>query len=218
MSYTLIVGNKNYSSWSMRVWLLLRFVNATFTEKSIDLYTPQSRQQVNALGGETGMVPVLLDDGMAIWDTLAITEHLYERFQQIWPRDAKDRARARSYCGELHSGFNALRDAMPMNVRGRQRVARRTPEVIADIERAFAIWSRANTHAGAPWLFGSFCAVDIMFAPVALRFQTYAVDVRANAASYYRALLTHPLIVEWQDLGKRESTVIERFELTAAEH
>jgi glutathione S-transferase len=94
MEYTLIIGNKNYSSWSMRVWLLLRFVNAPFTEKSVDLYMPHSRMRVNALGGETGLVPVLVEDGTAIWDTLAITEHLYERFPQVWPKDAKDRAHA----------------------------------------------------------------------------------------------------------------------------
>ena len=217
MEYTLIIGNKNHSSWSMRVWLLLRFVNAPFTEKSVDLYMPHSRMRVNALGGETGLVPVLVEDGTAIWDTLAITEHLYERFPQVWPKDAKDRARARSYCGELHSGFNALREAMPMNARGRNRLARQTPEVIAEMERAFAIWSRAGTHAGGPWLFGCFCAADIMFSPVALRFQTYAVQVPGDAASNYQSLVRHPLIAEWQDLGRREDTVIERFELPTIE-
>jgi glutathione S-transferase len=100
---------------------------------------------------------------------------------------------------------------------GRNRLARQTPEVIAEMERAFAIWSRAGTHAGGPWLFGCFCAADIMFSPVALRFQTYAVQVPGDAASYYQSLVRHPLIAEWQDLGRREDTVIERFELPTIE-
>jgi glutathione S-transferase len=212
MTYTLVIGNKNYSSWSMRAWVLLRFVGAPFTEKSIDLYTDHSRDQVKNLGAETGLVPVLIDGGTIVWDTLAITEYLYERYPEVWPADSADRARARSYCGELHSSFNAVRDAMPVNARGRNRLAKRTPEVIADIERAFTIWSRAG-NSNAPWLFGAFCAADVMFAPVALRFQTYAVEVPAKASSYYRALLNHPLVIEWQELGRGEKRLIERFEL-----
>jgi glutathione S-transferase len=213
MSYTLVIGNKNYSSWSMRAWLLMKFVGVPFTEKTILLYTGQSRREARELGGETGLVPILIHGETIIWDTLAITEYLHERFSKVWPVDTNDRARARSYCGELHSGFNALREAMPVNARGRNRLAKRTPEVLADMERVFAIWSRAGRANDGPWLFGAFCAVDIMFAPVALRFQTYAVDVPADASPYYRALLNHPLVVEWQELGRNETAVIDRFEL-----
>jgi glutathione S-transferase len=213
MRYTLVIGNKNYSSWSMRAWLLLKFVGVPFTERTVLLYTGRSRSEVKELGGETGLVPVLVHGETAIWDTLAITECLYEHFPQVWPSDPKDRARARSYSGELHSGFNALRNAMPMNSRGRNRLAKTTPDVLADINRVFTIWSRAGCGRDGPWLFGTFCAADIMFAPVALRFQTYAVDVPSNASPYYRALLGHPLVVEWQELGRNESTVIDRFEL-----
>ena len=213
MSYTLVIGNKNYSSWSMRAWLLLKLAGVPFTEKSVLLYTESSRRQVKELGGETGLVPVLIHGETAIWDMFAITEYLYEQFSQVWPVDPKDRARARSYFGELHSGFNALRDAMPLNARGRKRLAKRTPEVITDIERVFTIWSRAGRPNDGPWLFATFCAADIMFAPVALRFQTYAVDVPNYASAYYRMLLSHPLVVEWQELGRIERTVIDRFEL-----
>lgn len=212
MAYTLIIGNKNYSSWSMRAWLLLRFVEAPFIEKQINLYTDYSHAEVQFLGGETGLVPVLIDNGTAIWDTLAITEHLYETCPRIWPADRQDRARARSYSGEVHSSLNALREAMPVNTRGRNRVARRTPAVEADLARVMTIWSRTG-RSDTSWLFGDFCAADIMFAPVATRFQTYGVEPQGTCASYMRALLSHPLVVEWLALGAAEATVIEQFEL-----
>ena len=205
----LVIGNRNYSSWSMRAWMLLRLAGLAFTETSIDLYRPGSREQVIALGGETGLVPLLVADGHPIWDTLAIAETLHEVSPEIWPADAVDRARARSYAGEVHSGLNALRSAMPFNARARDRIAQRTDAVDAEIARVAEIWSRRQSG----WLFGDFCGADIMFAPVAARFRTYGVKLDAAAGDYCQRLLGHPLAAEWFALGEAEPMVIERFEL-----
>jgi glutathione S-transferase len=204
-----VIGNKNYSSWSMRAWMLLRLAEMPFTEVSVDLYRPGSREQVLALGGQTGLVPVLIADGNPIWDTLAIAEYLYELSHKIWPRRVFDRARARSYAGEVHSGLNAIRAAMPCNTRARDRIAQRTPEVDAEIARVTNIWGGAR----GKWLFGNFCAADIMFAPVAARFRTFGVSLTGAANDYFQRLLGHPLAAEWFALGELEPMVIEQFEL-----
>lgn len=212
MSFHLIIGNRNYSSWSMRAWLLLRLTGAPFTETVVPLYEPGSRARVEALGGETGLVPVLIVDGVPVWDTLAITETLYERFPCLWPADRADRARARSYAGEVHAGLNALREAMPVNTRGRRRQAVVTPAVQDDIDRVTAIWARAGRQ-GTPWLLGDFGAADIFLAPVATRFRTYGVDVPAPVRPYFEALLAHPWVQEWCALGAKETGVIPLSEL-----
>jgi glutathione S-transferase len=204
----LVIGNKNYSSWSMRAWMLLHLAEKPFTEIAIGLYCAGSREQVRALGGETGLVPVLIADGHPIWDTLAITEYLYEFSPKIWPADAFDRARARSYAGEVHSGLNAIRAAMPCNTRARERRAERTRDVDAEITRVAEIWSRSH----GTWLFGDFCAADVMFAPIAARFRTFGVSLPGAASDYFQALLDHPLAAEWFALGELEPMVIEQFE------
>ena len=205
----LVIGNKNYSSWSMRAWMLLHLANMPFTETAIDIYRPGSREQFFALGGETGLVPVLVANGHPIWDTLAITEYLYELSPKIWPTNILDRARARSYAGEVHSGLNAIRAAMPCNTRARDCIALRTDEVDAEIARVAEIWSRGQ----GSWLFGEFCAADIMFAPVAARFRTYGVRLNGATNDYFHRLLGHPLATEWFALGEVEPMVIEQFEL-----
>jgi glutathione S-transferase len=180
-----------------------------FAEVSVDLYRAHSRQRVIELGGETGLVPVLIADNQPIWDTLAITEYLYESCPRIWPANQLQRARARSYAGEVHSGLNALRAAMPCNTRARDRIAERTAAVDADITRVAAIWARG----GGKWLFGEFCAVDIMFAPVTARFRTYCVKLEGAAREYCNRLLECPLSAEWYALGEAEPMVIDAFEL-----
>ena len=205
----LVIGNKNYSSWSMRAWMLLRFSGLEFSETVVALYRNQSRENVVKFGGETGLVPVLLVDEHAIWDTLAIVEYVHEHSAGIWPEDPLERARARSYAGEIHSGLNALRAAMPCNTRARNRVANRTADVDAEIDRVAQIWSRAD----GGWLFGAFCAADILFAPVAARFRTYGVQLTGPADGYCQRLLNHPLAVEWFDAGAGEPDVIDAFEL-----
>lgn len=205
----LVIGNKNYSSWSMRAWMLLRFAELPFREIGIALYTAASRDQVRTLGGETGLVPVLRVAGHAIWDTLAIAEYLYEQCPRIWPADPFSRARARSYAGEVHSGLNAVRAAMPCNTRARDRIAERSVEVEAEIARIGEIWERSS----GDWLFGDFCAADIIFAPVAARFRTYGVTLDGRAQAYCQRLLSHPLTAEWFALGEAEPAVIDIFEL-----
>lgn len=211
MTYSLIIGQKNYSSWSMRAWLLLKALSIPFEEITVPLYRPDSREAVRALGGQTGLVPVLIDDGTPIWDTLAIFEHVHERAPAVWPAAKADRARARSISGEIHSSFAALRSAMPVNTRARHRKAMQSAEVHADIARVLEIWTAHE--GGSPWLCGAFGGADIMFAPVATRFQTYDVPVEGRARAYMDRLLAHPLVAEWLRLGAEEIDVIPALEV-----
>ena len=215
MSYTLILGQKNYSSWSMRAWLLLRTLDLPFVEVTVPLYRRESREEVRALGGSAGLVPVLLDDGTAIWDTLAIFEYLYECHPAVWPMNKTHRALARSIGAEIHSGFHALRSAMPVNTRARGRVAPRSAELTTDIRRVLDIWNSRDSDSS--WLLGAFNGVDIMFAPIATRFQTYGVRVDGAAKDYMERLLHHPLVAEWLRLGKEETDFIMSLEVGALE-
>ncbi|WP_269716304.1 glutathione S-transferase family protein [Caulobacter sp. NIBR2454] len=212
MTLTLAIGNKNYSSWSMRAWLLLKLVGADFDEVMIPIYRDGARDMVRAMGGETGMVPLLKDGDLAVWDTLAIFEYVAERFPGVWPADPAHRARARSYAAEVHAGFNDLRAAMPCNTRARNRRAVMTPQVEADIARVLQIWETAGRH-GSPWLFGEFGGVDAMFAPIATRFQSFGVELTGRPLAYQQALLAHPLMVEWLAAGAAETGVIEASEI-----
>lgn len=209
--YTLVIGNRNYSSWSLRGWLLMKLSGADFSVVKTTIYQPDSRERVRAMGGETGLVPLLIVDERPVWDTLAIAETLAERHPRIWPGDAWDRSLARSYCGEVHGGLHAVRDAMPTNLRGRRRAWRHTPETDAEIARIVEIWSRAGRRGG-PWLFGDFCAADALFAPVACRFRTYDVRLRGDAARYGEALLAHPWVEAWTAAAEAEPQMIPQFE------
>ena len=212
MTYRLVLGNKNYSSWSMRAWLLMRLVRVNFEETMIPIYGEGARDLVADLGGETGLVPVLLDGDLAVWDTLALFESLHERHPSVWPLHPDHRARARSYAGELHSGYSDLRGAMPCNTRARGRRAVISPAVEQDIRRTAHIWEDSG-NLGSLWLFGEFCAADIMFAPIAARFQTYGVTLTGRAASYCDNLLNHPLVAEWLGSGAAEPDVIPALEI-----
>ena len=210
--YVLVIGSRNYSSWSLRGWLLLKLTGAPFEVVSTSIYQPDSRDRVRALGGETGLVPLLVRGGQPIWDTWAILETLAEAHPHLWPRATADRARARSYCGEIHGGLAAVRAAMPTNVRGRDRAWTATSETSAEIARVAEIWRRAEQTDG-PWLFGpDLCAADALFAPVACRFRTYGVAPAGAAGRYMAALLDHPWMREWSEAAEAEALTIGQFE------
>jgi len=197
----LVIGNKNYSSWSLRPWLLMRVKDIAFEEVLIPLYQTDSQQRLRSLG-TSGKVPVLIDGALSIWDSLAITEYLAETFPEagIWPRTTAARARARSISAEMHSGFNALRAQMPMNLRVSRPWAGRTPESLADISRITALWEDCLCRFGGgtePFLFGSFSAADAFFAPVVTRLTTYSVPLSPTCQQYVEAIQALPALQEW---------------------
>jgi glutathione S-transferase len=202
----LVIGNKNYSSWSLRPWLALKVLGIPFDEKRIPLYDPGAKAEI-LKHSPAGKVPCLVDGGLTVWDSLAILEYLAEGHPQLWPGDPAERARARSLAAEMHSGFANLRQHMGMNVRKRYPGRGRTPEVLEEIRRIDAIWSQAK----APFLFGAFGAVDAMYAPVALRFRTY--EVRVSNRDYLEAMLALPAMREWIEAAERESESIPQFDL-----
>jgi glutathione S-transferase len=212
---TLVIGNKNYSSWSLRPWLLLRQAGIPFDEVYIPLYRPDSAAAL-AQWSPSGKVPALHDGDVRVWDSLAICEYLAERFpdRQLWPADATARAVARSVSAEMHSGFAALREHMSMNIRARRPGRGRTPESLADVERIQAIWTdcRARFGQGGDFLFGRFCIADAMYAPVVLRFQTYGVALKGAAKDYADAMLALPALKAWVADALTEAERIEKFE------
>jgi len=212
---TLIIGNKNYSSWSMRPWVLLRGLQIPFQERQMKFHTPDWSAHIGELS-PSGMVPVLWEGepgkGFATWDTLAIAERLHELFPKatVWPTDAQARARARSLCAEFHSGFRAFRSAMPMNIRSRYPGKGMTPEVAKDIERIRALWTEARAAFGGSgqFLFGAFCAADAFYAPVATRFVTYGVDLPGAAREYQQALLESAGVKAWSADAVKETEFV----------
>jgi glutathione S-transferase len=202
----LVIGNKNYSSWSLRPWVAMKVLGLKFQEKRIPLYGPGAKEEI-LLESPAGKVPILIDGRTRVWDSLAILEYLAEKTQKLWPDNPGARATARSICAEMHSGFPNLRHHMSMNVRKRYPGKGRTPEVLQEIERIDAIWSKAS----GPFLFGGFSAADAMYAPVVLRFRTYGVEV-ANRA-YYDAMLALPAMREWIAASEREQESIPQFEM-----
>jgi glutathione S-transferase len=214
-SLTLVIGNKNYSSWSMRPWLVLRQADVAFREVRIPLYWPESAAELSAWS-PSGKVPALHDGEIRVWDSLAICEYLAERFpeKQLWPADPAARAVARSVSAEMHAGFAALRTQMSMNIRARYPGMGRTAESLADIGRIVTIWTdcRAQFGSGGDFLFGRFSIADAMYAPVALRFQTYGVTLAGAAKAYADAVLALPALHEWVADAVAETERIEQFE------
>jgi glutathione S-transferase len=213
--YTLIIGNKNYSSWSLRPWLPMRHCGLPFREVRIPLYTPESKAQI-LTHSPSGKVPCLLDRQLAIWDSLAICEYLAERHPHLglWPDDFQARAVARSMSAEMHSGFQNVRTHMSMNCRGRFPGLGRTVEVAGEIERIQRSWgdARAKYGVGGPFLFGRFGIVDAMYAPVVLRFRTYSVQLNSVCREYADAILALPAMQQWLAEAEAETEVIEKFE------
>jgi glutathione S-transferase len=204
----LLIGNKNYSSWSMRPWVLLKEFDIPFEEvmARFDSFEADSRFKATVAAlSPAGKVPILVeDDGFAVWDTLAIAECLAEKFpdKPLWPRDARRRARARSVCAEMHSGFGALRSHFPMNIEaslpeiGRRQLAERA-DARADLARMTALWQDALRESGGPFLFGDYSIADAYFAPVVMRLRTYALPVPADIAAYIERVVASKGVAAW---------------------
>lgn len=196
--FTLIIGNKNYSSWSLRPWILLRHLELPFEEELIPLYGAESRARI-AQYSPAGRVPVLRHGDITIWESIAIGEYLCELTGNGWPLDPAVRAQARTVSAEMHAGFGSLRAQWPMNARA---IGRRTPMTAglrADIERIDALWSDCRQRFGAhgPWLFGDYSLADAMYAPVALRFRSYGATLSAPAMAYLETVLQDPPLQQW---------------------
>lgn len=204
--FELVIGNKNYSSWSLRPWLLMRQAGIPFDEILIPLREPGSLEE-RLRHSPTGMVPLLKHGQLSIWESLAIAEYIAELYpeKKLWPEDRSARAVARSVSNEMHAGFLALRQQFPMNVRARLRRAI-TPEVAVAIARIQAIWADCRTRfgRGGPFLFGAFSIADAMYAPVVFRFQTYAVEVGGEQQAYMQTMLGLPAMQEWTSAAAQE--------------
>ncbi len=210
----LIIGNKNYSSWSLRPWLLLSAFHVEFTEIQESLAEEGIKERFEQYS-PSGKVPVLLDKDLIVWDSLAICEYISEKYLagKGWPKEINKRAEARAVCAEMHSSFAALRNEMPMNCRASRKLDL-SSTAQADISQIDAIWShytRKNSSTG-PWLFGEFSIADCFFAPVAFRFSTYGVALSEPAQKYSVSLLEHKSVVAWQNAAQSETEVIPRDE------
>lgn len=203
------IGNKNYSSWSMRPWVLMKQAGIPFEEWRVrfDSFEPDStfKQSLRALT-PAGKVPVLVDDGLVIWDTLAIAEYLNEQFpeRELWPADKQARARARSVCAEMHSGFAALRGTCPMNIEASipqvgPLAMRDNAAVRSDVERIFSMWTELLEQHGGPMLFGAFSIADAFFAPVCMRFRTYGFELPPPISDYVERVRALPGVKAWID-------------------
>lgn len=209
--FTLVIGNKNYSSWSMRPWVLLRQAGIPFKEVLLKFHSAEWEQSI-ARYSPTGLVPVLWVGDHAVWDTLAICEAVAELHpeKKLWPDDRRARQVARSICAEMHAGFRAVRGALPMNIRGSYPGSGMTPEVRRDIQRIAAIWEQCRMNHGqsGDMLFGHFTVADAFYAPVVMRFMTYAVDLPPVAKRYADAVRGLPAVTEWMTAAREETEFV----------
>jgi glutathione S-transferase len=218
MALQLLIGNKNYSSWSMRAWVLMRQLGIGFDEVALRFdFTPGSafRLAVERFS-PAGKVPVLVDDGFAVWDTLAIAEYLHEKFPSagVWPPSAPDRARARSLCAEMHSGFGVLRNLCPMNIEAAlpdvgARIWAENADLRHDVRRIEQMWTAQLGSRGAPMLFGAFSAVDAFFAPVCSRLNTYSLPVSEPVAAYVARVAATAAVREWNRAALAENDFLD---------
>jgi glutathione S-transferase len=216
MTLKLVIGNKNYSSWSMRPWLALRANDIAFEEVFIPLYTGDADKGKILDVSRSGRVPALIDGDVTVWDSLAIIEYLAERFPdaRLWPHDRARRAHARAIAAEMHSGFLPLRNECGMNLHRPIRAIALSADAKANVARIQEIWSDCRARYGqqGPFLFGAFGAADAMFAPVVHRFRTYAIEVAPPVKSYMEAMMALPAFAQWTAEGLAETLVIDRFE------
>jgi glutathione S-transferase len=216
MTMHLIIGNKNYSSWSFRPWLAMKVAGIAFEETVISLDAADFKARVTVPGG-SGRVPVLIDGAVQIWESLAILEYLAEKFPAagLWPKNAAARARARAIASEMHAGFLPLRRRLPMNVARPVKARTLDDDAAANVTRIDSIWGecRGKFGTGGSFLFGPFGAADAMYAPVVWRFHTYAVEVSATARTYMQAMMALPAWNEWREAARRESWVLPQDEV-----
>jgi glutathione S-transferase len=206
----LVIGNKNYSTWSLRPWLLLSALNLDFEEIQVSLLQDGLKERLGKYSASC-KVPVLIDGDLSVWDSLAICEYVSEKYLngRGWPEDIKQRAEARAIVSEMHSGFNALRNEMPMNISATRQLEL-SQAAQTDISRIDSIWSQyteKNAEIG-PWLFGEFSIADCFFAPVASRFATYRTPLSAVAQKYADLLLSHRSFVQWIEAAKTETEIV----------
>jgi glutathione S-transferase len=215
MPLTLVIGNKNYSSWSLRPWIAMKVAGISFDEKVIPLYEAGSREQVLQYS-PTGKVPVLIDGDQHVWESLAILEHLAEKFPdaRLWPAEQPARSRARAVASEMHAGFVALRRACPMNMWLPPKPRPQSKEVLADVVRIETLWSecRASFGDAGPFLFGAFGAADAMYAPVVARFHTYGITVGDPARAYMNAVMALPAWTQWRAAALKEPWIMRHNE------
>lgn len=212
----LVIGNKLYSTWSLRPWLLMRALNLPFEETLIPLYRDDSKAKLQQ-HSPSGKVPTLIDGDVIVWETLAIIEYLAERHPgaNVWPREVHARAYARAISSEMHAGFSALRGACSMNLGKRFAARDRGPAVAADVARITEIFRDARARFGkeGPFLFGAFCAADAMYAPVVTRLDTYSIQVDETSRAYMDAVLGLPAFDEWRDAALKEKWIIASSEV-----
>ena len=218
----LIIGNRAYSSWSMRGWLALKASEEEFDEYVVPLFDAEweKRREGDEFAPSLGKVPILWDGECVVWDSLAIIEFLADRVGSAfyWPEDESARGMARSMAAEMHSGFANLRRELPMNVRKTFPPRELSEPVVEEIDRILQLWAQARARFGGTgsFLFGDWCAADMMYAPVVTRFITYGVPVPSFAAVYMKAVLSHPHVSEWIDKAQDEPWVIEEYEAEKA--
>ena len=218
----LIIGNKAYSSWSLRGWLAVKQSGLPFEEITVPMFDEEweRRRGGQEFAPSGGKVPILWDEAAVIWDSLAIIEWLGDKVDRdrFWPKDDAARGMARSMAAEMHSSYENLRRDCPMNLRKHFPARELSDNVRAELVRIFELWAQARARhgSGGPYLFGTFGAVDIMFAPVVTRFVTYSVQVPRFAAAYMDAILSHPWVQEWMEAAQEEPWVIEKYEEAAA--
>ncbi len=213
--YLLVLGNKNYSSWSMRAWLVVRQAGVPFEEIVVPLDTPETAREITA-HSPSGLVPVLKHENVTVWDSLAIAEYMAEQCPNtgLWPAEPSVRAVARSVAAEMHSGFRALRAELPMNIRADKHGRAWTAEAEADIRRVEALWTacRDRYGAGGDFLFGAWSAADAMYAPVVTRFQTYGAAVGATATAYMAAVRAEPMVATFAEAAAAEPWTVDKYD------
>lgn len=210
----LLIGNRNYSTWSLRPWLVLKHFDLPFEDEVLQLSGPGWRETL-AARSPTGKVPVLIDGDLVVYETIAIIEYLADRFPQapIWPAEIGDRARARAAAAEMHAGFSALRNHAPMNLRASHPGKVDPDSVAKDLRRVESLWGELLARSGGPYLFGAFTAADAMFAPLATRLRTYDLPVSDVASRYVEAIYALPAFQHWLGLALQEPWIVDDDEI-----